>query len=112
MIHTIGLQPHPFNQIKNGIKTIGARLLDEKRRKIKLGDIIEIYLEPDRLTTIRVEVVGLLNYKTFSELTDDFPITTFGDDTQEVFLTRTASFYTPEQEAKYSVLGIKIRLIS
>ncbi|MDD5084301.1 MAG: ASCH domain-containing protein [Candidatus Moranbacteria bacterium] len=112
MIHIIGLQLHSFNQIKEGIKTIEARLLDEKRRKIKLGDIIEIKLEPDRVTTIRVEVVGLLNYKTFLNLINDFPITAFGDDTKEAFLARTSSFYTPEQEKKYSVLGIKIQLIN
>lgn len=111
MIHIIGLQPHPFNQVKNGLKTIEVRLFDEKRRTIQLGDTIEIRLEPKRIETVRVEVVGLLNYKTFADLIRDFPVAVFGDTTPEEFLARISTFYTPEQEEHFSVIGIRIKRI-
>ena len=34
------LHPEPFELIKNGNKTIELRLLDEKRKRIRKGDII------------------------------------------------------------------------
>ena len=40
MKHFMRLKIKPFSSIWNGEKTIELRLLDEKRRKIKAGDII------------------------------------------------------------------------
>ena len=39
----MGLQSKPFNQIKNGSKTIELRLFDTKRKDIKIGDRIEVF---------------------------------------------------------------------
>ncbi|MBU1091861.1 hypothetical protein KKA27_03305 [Patescibacteria group bacterium] len=39
--------PDPFERIKRGEKKIEIRLFDEKRQKIKIGDIIETYKEPE-----------------------------------------------------------------
>ena len=41
MKHEMGLRPKYFDYIKNGTKRIELRLFDEKRQKIRLGDIIE-----------------------------------------------------------------------
>ena len=41
MKHEMGLQVKYFDFIKNGTKRIELRLFDEKRRGIKIGDIIE-----------------------------------------------------------------------
>jgi ASC-1-like (ASCH) protein len=106
------LQPHPFDKIKEGTKTIEVRLFDEKRREIRLNDVIEFQREPERTETIRAEVIGLLNYKTFFDLINDFSATDFGDDDKEILLEKIYTFYTKEQEIKHSVLGIKIKLLS
>ncbi len=111
MFHIMKLQPHPFDKIKEGSKTIEVRLFDEKRREIKLGDTIEFRREPEQSETIQAEVVGLLNYRTFSDLVSDFPVTDFGDDDPSRLLERISTFHTQEQEAKYSVLGIRIKLL-
>jgi ASC-1-like (ASCH) protein len=111
MIHQMGLQSHPYNKIKSGEKIIEVRLFDEKRRAIKIGDVIEFGLDPERVEKMRVEVVALLNYKTFSKLIDDFPISYFGRESKEELLERLYSFYTKEDEDKYTVVGIKLRLI-
>ena len=41
MKHYMKLQNDPFTKIKNKTKTIEMRLNDEKRRKIKIHDLIE-----------------------------------------------------------------------
>jgi ASC-1-like (ASCH) protein len=102
------LQPHPFDKIKKGSKTIEVRLFDEKRREIKLGDTIEFRREPEQTEIVQAKVIGLLNYKTFSDLANDFP--NIDGDGKEALLERIYTFYTKEQEEKYSVLGIKVRI--
>ena len=40
MIHKMNLAAEPFEQIASGRKTIEMRLLDEKRQKLMIGDLI------------------------------------------------------------------------
>ena len=105
------LQPFPFDKIKEGKKIIEVRLYDEKRREIKIGDVIEFKREPEQVETVKAEVIGLLNYKTFHDLVSDFPASYFGHPDTEDLLKSIYTFYTKEQEEKYTVLGIKIKLI-
>lgn len=111
MKHTMKLQPFSFDKIKNGDKEIEVRLYDEKRQEIKIGDIIEFKKEPDQIETITTEVVGLLNYKTFLDMINDFPANIFGAQNKEDLLKSISTHYTEEQEKKYTVLGIRIKLI-
>lgn len=111
MQHTMKLQPHPFDKIKDEKKNIEVRLYDEKRREIKIGDTIEFRREPEQFDTVKAEVLGLLNYKTFADLANDFPASTFGHIDREDLLKSIFKFYTKEQEEKYTVLGIRIKLI-
>ncbi len=108
----MSLQSEPFEKIRDGKKTIELRLFDEKRKTIQLGDSIEFQKQPEKQETIRAEVVALLRYKTFSELFDDFPIEDFGDTDRISLLENVHTFYTPEQEQKETVLGIKIKLLA
>lgn len=105
------LQPSSFNKIKKGKKIIEVRLYDEKRQSIKIGDVIEFKREPEQTETIKSEVIGLLNYKTFNDLANDFPASHFGHSDKEDLLKSIYTFYTKEQEEKYGVLGIKMKLI-
>ena len=47
MLYRMKLTEVPFEEIKNGTKTIEFRLYDEKRQQIKLGDKIEFSKLPD-----------------------------------------------------------------
>ena len=40
MIHEMRLNNEPFNKIKEGTKTVELRLLDEKRKTLRVGDKI------------------------------------------------------------------------
>ena len=104
------LQPYPFDSIKSGQKIIEVRLYDEKRREIKLGDTIVFKREPKQTDTMHTEVIGLLRYRTFADLTNDFPTSYFGHSDKEDLLKSIYIFYTKEQEAQYGVLGIRIKL--
>lgn len=111
MNHVMKLQPYPFDRIKEGGKVIEVRLYDEKRRQIKIGDIIEFKKEPEQTETVLAEVTALLNYKTFAELAGDFSASAFGHPDRDDLLKSIYTFYKKKQEAEYTVLGIKIKLI-
>jgi len=67
------LQAPIYQFIKSGTKRIELRLLDEKRKTIKLGDEIVFISRGDGDKT-RAKVVGLLYYRTFPELVADYSI--------------------------------------
>jgi len=104
------LQSGPFDSIKSGQKTIEVRLYDEKRSEVKLGDVIIFKREPEQTEIVRAEVIGLLRYRTFIDLANDFSASCFGHADKEDLLKSIYTFYTKEQEEQYGVLGIRIRL--
>lgn len=92
MLHTMKLQPHSFDKIKEGSKTIEVRLFDKKRQGLKIGDIIEFRCEPERKEVVQTEIVGLLNYKTFLDLVNDVPASDFGDKNKKLLLEKIYAF--------------------
>lgn len=113
MEHELKLRPKYYNYILNGTKRIELRLNDEKRSLIKLGDIITFKKEPELVENFKCEVIGLLNYKSFQELFEDFPIETLANNsmTKEELLEALEEFYTKEKQRKYNVIGIKLKLL-
>lgn len=94
----------------NGTKRIELRLNDEKRKKIKLNDIIIFSKEPDLKECFKAKVIGLIHYNTFKELIDDFDNSILADTdiSKEEILTFLNKIYTQEKQDKYKVLGIRI----
>lgn len=109
----IKLQPKFFDFIKDGTKRIELRLFDEKRQQININDIIEFKREPEQIDSLKVKVIGLLRYRSFEDLFEDFPIEILADSsmTKAELLNALEEFYTPEKQEKYGVLGIKIAKI-
>jgi ASC-1-like (ASCH) protein len=62
---------------------------------------------------LKAEVVGLLRYRSFKDLFEDFDISLLADAsmTKEELLSALSEFYTPEKQAEYGVVGIRLRLI-
>lgn len=110
MLHQLKLQERFFDYIENGTKRIELRLYDEKRRAINLGDEIEFLKLPDLEDKLKVKVCGLLRYSSFSDLFKDFDINILADKSmsKEELLDALQEFYTPEEQEKYGVLGIRI----
>ena len=115
MEFTMKLHASPFEMISSGEKTIELRLYDEKRRQISVGDTIRFSDINDASKTLLTKVKELFVFDSFEALYKALPLTECGYTDETV---RTASpedmreYYTPEQEKKYGVLGIKVELIS
>lgn len=104
------LADEPFDMIKKGDKTVEIRLYDEKRKQIKVGDIIEFYRLTDNSDMIIATVMALHRYNTFKELlsSDLFSKTGFGTMSIDEATEYMFNFYTKEQEQSCGVIGIEI----
>ena len=110
MLHNMKLNDEPFRLIESGKKTIELRLFDEKRRQVDIGDFIEFsHIEqPDRRITVRV--TELYRSSSFGELFREIPAERLGfPEGEEISPDLMDSFYTPEKQHEYGVLGIGFR---
>lgn len=111
MKHKMNLNDEPFNLIKEGTKTIELRLNDEKRRALKEQDLIE-FTNRKSLETIIVKIEGLYKYRNFQELYKHFDKVSMGYSESDVADPKDMEeYYTVEEQEKYGVVGIKIRVI-
>ena len=110
--HEMKLQSKFFDFIKSGTKRIELRLYDEKRRNIELGDKIIFKKEPKLEEVVEATVVGLLRYKSFKELFEDFDMSLLADKsmTKRELLEGLEEFYTVEKQEEFEVLGTRIEL--
>lgn len=110
MNHSMKLDPEPFEKIISGRKTIEARLFDEKRRGIKVGDTIKFIKRSDYKNTVSVRVYKLEIFPSFENLFTSYPAEKFGGISAKDLLDKIYKFYSKEDEKKYSVLGIFVKL--
>lgn len=107
MLHKMKLQESPFNRMKSGEKKVEFRLYDEKRQQIKIGDQIEFSKLPDLEEKLLVEVIDLYRDTTFNSLFKKL----FTDEKEIERKTQSMyTIYSPEEEAKYGVLGIRVQI--
>ena len=111
MIHEMRLHNSPFKLIKNGSKTIELRLNDEKRKLIKVGDIIR-FSNRVTLEELDAEVINLYSYPSFEELYKHFDKVSMGYDVNEVANPNDMEqYYTKENQEKYGVIAIEIKKV-
>ena len=111
MKYEMRLHDGPFNKIKEGTKTIELRLNDEKRQKIKIGDNIEF---TSRVTgeSILTEVINIYKYSSFEELYKHFDKIAMGYNENEIANPKDMEqYYSKEEQDKYGVLGIEIKVV-
>ena len=112
MKYIMKLNPKYFEYMKNGTKRIEIRLNDEKRKEIKIGDAIIFQKKTELKEEINTEIVNLIVKKNFKELIKTLDVSEYSDEkeTEEKFLEDLYRFYTKEQEEKYGVVGIQIKI--
>ena len=114
MIHTLNLNPSPFEMIKSGRKTIELRLYDERRQSIEVGDTLVFVHTEDASLTLTAKVTDLHRFPDFAALYAALPLEKCGYLPEEI---ATASpedmnvYYTAERQAQYGVVGIEIALL-
>lgn len=110
-VHEMKLMNEPFLKIKNGSKTIEMRLNDDKRRLIKVDDIIE-FKNIKTEETLKVKVKNLFTYPNFETLYANHDKISIGYNLDEIASpTDMLEYYKMENIKKYGVLAIQIELI-
>lgn len=110
-IHNMKLWNSPFNLIKNRTKTIEMRLNDDKRKLIKINDII-IFTNIETNETIEAEVINLYKYKNFEELYKNHDKISIGYALEEeANYTDMYQYYSSSEVDKYGTLAIEIKVI-
>lgn len=101
------LATEPFEKILSGQKTIEVRLNDEKRKLLKVDDIIEF--ENDDGEVIPCKIIKLSYFKSFADLFSSaaYVQRSWGT-TKEEAIAAMYKFYTPEQEKELWVVAIGI----
>ena len=114
MIHEMKLRPLPFSQIAAGSKTNELRLLDEKRKRIRIGDTIVFTNTEDHTRSVQAQVINLHIFANFDELYRSLPLLRCGYTPETVSRASSAdmeAYYTKQQQARYGVLGIELQLL-
>lgn len=99
-----------FDLIKHGRRLVEPRLNDNDHRMIKIGDLIIIVNNTTKEELV-CKVVGVLRYKKFDELFTVFPPEYFGVQNLGDIQKMVRAWYTPQAEAQYGVLGIKLHVL-
>lgn len=100
MTHKMNLNPEPFEMIRTGQKTIELRLNDEKRQKIKVGDMIE-FTQTETGQKLITEVITLHRFDTFTELYQELPLLKCGYTEADIATAKPEDmdlYYTPEKQ--------------
>lgn len=111
MKYNMKLNNDPFERIKNGTKKYELRLNDEKRRILKVSDLIE-FTNKDTNEVMLTQIDGIFKYSSFEELYKHFNKSDLG-----YFLDEEANYsdmdkyYSKDEQNKYGVLAIKIRKV-
>lgn len=112
MKYKMNLNNGPFNRIKDGTKTIGMHLNDDKRQLLKEKDLIE-FTNRKTLETIVVEIDALYKYSNFEELYKNFDKISIGYYEDDIADPKDMEqHYSKEEQNKYGVMGIKIRVLT
>jgi len=113
-IHTRRLQPCYLEAIREGKKTVEARLATEKTLATKEQDIISFSSTDESLGAeqLKVQVTRLSRYATFEALLKDYlaeclPGVSNVEEGCEIY----RKIYSKEEEQKFGVVAIHIKLI-
>jgi len=109
---TMRLQPEIYDSFINGTKRIEIRLLDEKRKGLKVGDKIKIMKRPDYTETFIAEIEDLLFFDNFNDLFNNIDNSILFDKpyTKELLLDELNKFYPQEEQEMLGVVGIKLKI--
>ena len=114
MEFSMKLKPNPYQMMKEGRKTIELRLYDEKRRAISGGDIIRFQNIENPEEEMCTQVLELHCFDSFKNLYENLPLLDCGyteDSVKDASPEDMNEYYTCEEQAKYGVVGIRIRVL-
>lgn len=109
----VHLDSDVFDIVKAGDKNVEARLYDEKRKQLKVGDTLIFLRRPLEKDKIIAKVIDLVRYKTFDELVEHYDMKRLYLEgyTKEMYLKEMSRFYTMEEQLKDGVLAIHFEVL-
>ena len=110
MNYTFNIRKKYFDLIKNKEKMIELRLFDEKRKLIKINDIIT-FIGSETKEELKAKVINLYKAKNFEKLSQIIDIEKTGFKSLEELIINISEFYTVEKINSFGVLGIEIELL-
>lgn len=112
-IHTMRLAEKPYKSLESGEKTVEVRLNDEKRKRVKVGDIIVFFTPTEEIKIIVTEVVKLHCFDNFTQLFQSplFKYTGSKNMSAEQAVNSMYEYYSKEDEQQNGVLGIELKVL-
>jgi len=112
MIYYMHLDNNPFQEIKEGSKTVEIRLNDEKRSKLTLNDKIN-FINRETSENLLTGIVSLKTYKTYEELVHGTFLGAFGPrySNKQELLEKSFAYYSKKDQLKYGLLRIGLKLV-
>lgn len=109
----VHLDSDVFDIVKAGNKNIEARLYDDKRKQLKIGDILVFLRRPLDDEKIVAKVTDLLRYNTFADLVECYEMKRLylEDYTKEMYLKEMGRFYSLDDQLKDGVLAIHFDIL-
>ena len=100
-----------FDVVDRRIKCIEARINDEKRKKLNIGDKIIFLRRPDDIDRIEAIVEDLVYYNNFKEMVNYYSMDELytNNYSKENFLNLLKRFYTDDEQEMYGVVAIKFK---
>lgn len=112
MIHEMRLNNEPFNKIKEGTKTVELRLLDEKRKALRVGDKI-IFTNRANNEKIDVLVTNLFKADSFAPIYEKYSKVAMGyNEEDDAKPEDMEEYYSKEEIKKYGCIAIEIEKVS
>ena len=108
----LDLNDRAFDAIQNKTKRVEIRLLDEKRSKLKIGDMITFTNYDDSSKSFDTEITNLLVFNDINEVLNNYDISlllsksTKKDDLINIF----NSIYSIEERNKYKIICIEFKI--
>ena len=112
--HRMNLDPEPFAMIKSGQKTIELRLYDDKRKALRIGDVIRFVNTADDEEVFYCRVDKLQVFQSFADVYRALPLTACGYTAETVTSASPKdmdAYYMPEEQQRYGAVGIRLTLL-
>ena len=108
MIHEMRLNNEPFIKVKEGTKTVELRLLDEKRKTLRVGDKI-IFTNIANNEKIDVLVTNLFKADSFAPIYEKYSkVAMCYNEEDEANPEDMEEYYSKEEIKKYGCIAIEI----
>ncbi len=107
-MHTMSVHEKYYTLLKHGHKTIELRLFDNKRKSIKIGDIIKFCNISDNTDNFQAIVVHLYKAENFEKLCDIIDSAKAGFDNKDILIQVMQEFYPLDKQNEVGVIGIEV----